>query len=734
MKDLKEYIIEKVDKTHINHPKANAGAALLKLHPVYKEEIENLLLEAIMVMQRLFTKTSGGSMPGSAPLTNMSMKIGRNVYKQINRQPVTWEQELRLGDLFIEAFYNLGYVDLTYPAIRNSSHVVHAGPRWGDLRKMPEFVKGIKLSATTLHKPADLRPHGEDKSVVKHGGYYEIHTPFSRAVNRLQQTKWRINERVFKALQKVNGFTSTIVEKNKAKEEKRRSKVIEWSFIEAKAKQLIDKDFYQLVSADYRSRIYYDEAFLNFQGPDLARGIMQFSEPKVMEEKDTFWLAVHTASSFNKSYGIDEIPEWCEADYKAYLEEEGLESISVDKMTLNDRFQWTQHNIENIIKLGQACVFAEEAEKKVTFLACCIEWYDYSTCEGEYLSCLPISIDGSNNGWQHLGAISKDTQTGELVGLIPTEIQKDFYVQTAKELIKQTKDEELRKILSNMPMKHIRKGITKRGSMTRAYSAGAEKIGENMWTDCRVEDFHETYNITEEHCLAFAKLLIKAIDAVCPGPLQTMAYFQALAAYEIGKNSIDPALMKRKKELMYRKDLTSDELEEYSDIIDTIDEQASQIVYGNGEDRLKWVTPSGFPVDYTKWRMAVNKCHATISGYRRVKHVVHMPTDKPDLKRFMRGISPNFIHSLDASHMSLVIDEWPHTFGAVHDSFSTHACDVEELLILTKSKFIEMYDVSNFYDYIAEEIVTDHRELDIEQPTKGELDIKEIVNSDYFFC
>ena len=32
-----------------------------------------------------------------------------------------------------------------------------------------------------------------------------------------------------------------------------------------------------------------------------------------------------------------------------------------------------------------------------------------------------------------------------------------------------------------MPMKHIRKGISKRGSMTRAYSAGDSKIGENMW-------------------------------------------------------------------------------------------------------------------------------------------------------------------------------------------------------------------------------------------------------------
>ena len=58
-------------------------------------------------------------------------------------------------------------------------------------------------------------------------------------------------------------------------------------------------------------------------------------------------------------------------------------------------------------------------------------------------------------------------------------IQYDFYVQTAKELYNLTEDEHLKSILSKMPMKHIRKGISKRGSMTRAYSAGAQKIGEN---------------------------------------------------------------------------------------------------------------------------------------------------------------------------------------------------------------------------------------------------------------
>ena len=58
--------------------------------------------------------------------------------------------------------------------------------------------------------------------------------------------------------------------------------------------------------------------------------------------------------------------------------------------------------------------------------------------------------------------------------------------------------------------------------------------------------------------------------------------------------------------------------------------------------------------------------------------------------------------------------KWNNDFGAVHDSFSTHACDVENLLALTKEKFIDMYNVENFYNYIEDQIITDNKDLDID--------------------
>ena len=89
---------------------------------------------------------------------------------------------------------------------------------------------------------------------------------------------------------------------------------------------------------------------------------MQFARGKPMDKHGLFWLAVYTACSYNQSYNIDEIPDWCGADYRTYLEEEGLESISVDKMTLEDRVQWTNENMEWIREAGFNSTFYHEAE------------------------------------------------------------------------------------------------------------------------------------------------------------------------------------------------------------------------------------------------------------------------------------------------------------------------------------------------------------------------------------
>ena len=673
------------------------------------EDIPRLVNISFQIIQINFTKNTTETPAGEARLTTVSSGIGHNI---VIKDPddgiwTAWDKEIRIGDLFIEAFYNTGFIDLYYPKMRHSFHVVLATSKWTDLAEIDTTTIQHTIKGTIETKPPlltgmmQMQTH-EEVSVIKNRNVedeLDTEAAYVKAINKLQRTGWKINERILRAMFKgeKNFISHEQIKDNKAKEQKRRSKLVEWAFITKKAKYLKGKTFYQFIEADYRGRLYYSEPFLNFQGSDLSRGLLQFARAKPMDNYGLFWLAVHTACSYNHSYNRDEIPEWCETDYASYLEKEGLDSISVDKMTLEDRVRWTNENMTWIREAGMNSVVYHEAEKTISFLACCLEWHDYNTAveaDTVHRTHLPIPIDGSNNGWQHLGAISKDTKTGQLVGLTPVDIQDDFYVQTAKELYNLTTDERLKSILDKMPMKHIRKGISKRGSMTRAYSAGAQKIGENMWFDCRAEDYHEKYGITEEDCTAFSKILIKAISNVCPGPLKTMGYLQALAGVSISQ----------------------------------------------GKDRLKWTTPSGFDVNYTCFYNKSCQTKGTINGYDKynkkcqVEHRGQVYTDFPDMRGFMCGVSPNYIHSMDAAHMALVIDKWNGDFGAVHDSFSTHAPDIELLLGHTKREFIDMYDVDNYYEIIEDQLVEDMADVTVDRPSLGDLNIEEIEGSDYFFA
>ena len=87
--------------------------------------------------------------------------------------------------------------------------------------------------------------------------------------------------------------------------------------------------------------------------------------------------------------------------------------------------------------------------------------------------------------------------------------------------------------------------------------------------------------------------------------------------------------------------------------------------------------------------------------------------------------------------MTLVINklnkEGITSFGAIHDSFSVHADDVDKLLEITKSVFISMYKHDVFED-IKEQFIHSDKGFKINKPKSGKLDLNQIKDSKYFFC
>jgi len=705
MEDLKDYLLQRIRSDDLG-VKPRRNLQLMRMIDTDGVDmldflIEDMVIFARKVIQRCFKRSK---VEGETAITQVSMAVGKHIIENWDPDNVNFRDHVRVGDLIVEAFVMCGYLTISVGHMKSRKPVtIHATEKWGEMEAVAG--KTVCMSEDPI-LPITSLFQSNDRSVIKTWDKSKekkfrdyINQPFVKAMNKLQATRWRVNSDVHQAiLDNWDDFISNETfdgedeKENEKLYQRQASKNREVKEVMAIANKWLGKDFSFYLDADYRGRLYYSEPFFNFQGSDIARGQLVFAKGKLFNESASFWLGVHTACCFNQSYLVEEIPEWVTTDYRQVLLDEGLDTISVDKMTLEDRAMWTQQNIDVIVELGEMKFFADEAEKPISFLACCIEWYKYATTEGDFYTRLPIPIDGANNGWQHLGAMSKDEHTGKLVGLVPTAIQNDFYVQVAKRLTERMPEwfEE-----REMPMKHIRKGIAKRAAMTRAYSCGQKKMSESMYSDCYQYGYTEEYNINTWDCDELSNQVIRSIQEVCPGPLETMRYLQRLAEQEITN---------------------------------------WMRVYGTDRGHgIEWTTPSGFPVVYECYRTRPVKvdCYGfnTPEGEIRFKHVIREKTDIPDRRGFMCGISPNFVHSMDASHMALVVANWEDDFGAVHDSFSTHADAVEHLMIDTRDKFIQMYDVENFYDAIPF-----GKGFTGDVPSIGTLDVKEVANSDYFFC
>jgi DNA-directed RNA polymerase len=65
------------------------------------------------------------------------------------------------------------------------------------------------------------------------------------------------------------------------------------------------------------------------------------------------------------------------------------------------------------------------------------------------------------------------------------------------------------------------------------------------------------------------------------------------------------------------------------------------------------------------------------------------------VKRQRTAFPPNFVHSLDGSHMMMTAVACKRqglNFAGVHDSYWTHACDVDTMNKILREKFVELYD------------------------------------------
>lgn len=501
----------------------------------------------------------------------------------------------------------------------------------------------------------------------------------TRVVNAIQATPWTINRRVYEvALAQKVGNTN----------------------VRAASTMLLAKDylneeqFYFPAHLDFRGRVYASPSLLSFQSDDLGAALLTFprSEGKRLGEEGLDWLEMHGANLFGKlgAVSLQGRRAWCSFLKNEYEYKDTFSAHAVADDPLANDFWW------------------KNADKPWQFLAWCCE---YSAAlrhpEGpeNFTSALPVAIDGSCNGLQHLSAVMRDEVGGRLVNLgyaEDFEEPKDVYGAIADK-IKSMMEQEHDPIKKSYADAWLQwpDGLSRKAAkqIVMVVPYAAERYGA---TDKLIRDYLDKMS-------------------TCPWNTHTKrlmgGYFTALA-FEAVSELIPSSLLLR------------DWLQKISNALSKVNLP------------IEWRTPvTALAVVQENYKFKTKTVEAKYLGKRFCPRLrIDSQTDlSPKAQR--SAITANFIHSLDAAHlvltMSKVLDEGGSRFACVHDSYVALASDMELLSRLTRESFVELHQgnlMESFLETACAGLPDEIRErLRGSMPRQRGLSLEDVPEAPYLF-
>ncbi|KAJ9644611.1 DNA-directed RNA polymerase [Coniosporium tulheliwenetii] len=434
------------------------------------------------------------------------------------------------------------------------------------------------------------------------------------------------------------------------------------------ARALRDEVFYFPHNLDFRGRAYPLPPLFNHMGADPARGLLIFGTGKELGSVGLSWLKVHLANL---------------AGY--------------DKASLKEREEFATKHMDDIRDSATNPLGGRrwwlKTEDPWQCLATCFELkaaFD-SPDPTRYVSHLAVHQDGTCNGLQHYAALGGDKAGASQVNLEPSDRPQDVYTAVA-ELVKAEIKQEAAE--GNPAAKfldgHISRKVVKQTVMTNVY--GVTFTGARAQVQARLKDIFPKF----EEQPGFAGL---------PGLAAYIArkIFAALASMFGGAHDIQYWLGECATRI-----LTSLSAEQIALIVAEADgkvgsadakfRKARNKQKGQANDYITqfkngviWTTPLKMPIVQPYRKTKVSQIRTMIQGIS-----IRQPrlTDAVEKRKQLQAFPPNFIHSLDATHMllsALKCNEIGLTFASVHDSFWTHAADVPAMNRVLRDAFVRMH-------------------------------------------
>lgn len=439
------------------------------------------------------------------------------------------------------------------------------------------------------------------------------------------------------------------------------------------AKEFSDRPIFFPVQLDFRGRCYPMPGYLNPQGFDAARASLRFYKSMKMTDDGEWWLRVHGANC----YGLDKKP-------------------------YADRLDWTKDFHGDIMAAGANPMahvgFWSKADKPFEFLAFCDEYCRMHTTGTDFVTRLPVSIDGSNNALQLISLLLRDEIGAEATNCVACDIPADIYRMVADHVIHElmASNHAYAKAWAEIG---VARSCLKRPVMTKPYAATLysckKYIGE--WLHDELDrrrkiglpvPFTDVYGPS----MWLARIVHQVIDRVVPAVATLMQWLQAVS------------------DICVKHDIP-----------------------------ISWTAPSGFWIrqHYPKWKREEVRC--AIGPKVRV-HAINIEDRGMNRRANRNAITANFTHALDASLMIWSTNRAHDLYGVdsigwIHDAASAHAPNVPILQSQIKESAIEVFSMDILGTFKAEVDAMLPPGVTIpDPPERGDFDLERLRSADYFFA
>lgn len=457
------------------------------------------------------------------------------------------------------------------------------------------------------------------------------------------------------------------------------------------ARTLLNETLYFPHNIDFRGRAYPIPPYLNHMGADNVRGLLVFAEGKELGENGLRWLKTHLATV---------------AGY--------------DKASIEERVEFTMAHLDDIYDSVRNPLGGRrwwlEAEDAWQTLAACFELTEAldSPDPSKFVSHLPIHQDGTCNGLQHYAALGGDRAGAAQVNLEPSDRPADVYTAVADAV----KAEVERDAAEGNPVAQklhgrITRKCVKQPVMTNVY--GVTFFGARLQVRKQLEVLfpevkrYDAVNVGKMSHYVAVKIF-KSLGEMFAGAQAIQSWLgqcadrisTCLTPEQIEQlKSLRKAVGKRTK-----KSVEAEAAEKAAEAASEVEEVVAKKGRGKKKSGAQdehslskplfrstviWTTPLRLPV-VQPYRSTKSKVIPTTMQTLALKDP--QVWDPVSRRKQLQAFPPNFIHSLDATHMllsALKCTENGMTFASIHDSFWTHACDVNRMSEVLRDAFVAMH-------------------------------------------